>query len=105
MRIQFYAGRGCPEHHLADALVVFEEAGLEGLCLSGIAVWARKDLGRGISVTLPSRPYQDNGKERRYDFVRGDKAAIKGLKATIVAEFVRQYPEIAAPVVEIPMET
>ena len=96
MKIQFYpAATGDPQQ-LADALVIFEEAGLWGVSLAGISLWSNGRAPGGIAVSLPGRTYEAaGGDERRYSFIRGDKRIVQRLKDTIRAEYRRQHPEAA----------
>ncbi len=50
MKLQFYAATKALEGHLADVQIIFEEAGLRGLTLAGIALW---EDGKGIAVRMP----------------------------------------------------
>ena len=98
MKLQFYAASKALEGHLADVQIIFEEAGLRGLTLAGIALW---EDGKGIAVRMPRSSYgrAEGETARFFYFLRGDKAAIDKLKGTIVGEFLRLNPQIARALV------
>jgi hypothetical protein len=92
VKIQFYAPHPGDPAHLAEAQVIFEEAGLWGLSLAGISLWSRSEAPDGVAVSLPGRTYSAaGGEERRYGFLRGDKRIVRRFKDTIRAEFLRQH--------------
>ena len=97
MKVQFHPARSGDSDHLAEALVIFEEAGLWGLALGGIGLWKSDHAPQGISVSLPGRTYAGSaGDERRYGFLRGDKRVVQMFQDTIRREFLRQNHSRAA---------
>src|SRR5262245_4019606 len=78
-----------PERLLANAELIFGSGLLEGLRLTGFALWRTKeDKGDGfVSITFPSRPM---GSGRFYEYVRtvsGDAKDLRKLKGAIVAAY------------------
>ena len=98
MKIHFYAASKPLKGHLADVQLIFEEAGLRGLSLSGIALWRHEDGQGAIIVSLPHRSFGEGG-AGRYHFLRGDQAAIDKLRDTILAAFLRQHPQMGRALV------
>lgn len=60
--------RGNPPGKLADAELHFSGGDLDGLKLTGFAVWERKSGGR--NVTFPARQYSVNGERRSFALLR-----------------------------------
>ena len=58
-----------PPGKLADAELHFAGGPLEGMRLSGFAIWERKGSG-GRNVTFPARQYSVNGERRSYALLR-----------------------------------
>lgn len=87
-----------PRHHLADAEILFDEPGpLQGVRLTGFALWARKDGGAGISLTTPSRQFEGKDGEQRYSYLReAEEGTLKKFQAALIADFRRQHPQLAA---------
>jgi hypothetical protein len=98
MKIHFYPAGKPLKGHLADVQLIFEEAGLRGLSLSGISLWQRGEGQGGIVVSLPYRSFGEGG-TGRYHFLRGDQAAVDKLRDTIVAAFLRQHPQLSRALV------
>ena len=96
MRFQFRRKENPPARHLADMEVIFEDGALEGLKLTGFALWLGKEDGE-VYVTLPSRKISEDGKEARYyDLLRSVTASsdtIKAFKARVVEAYQRQAIE------------
>jgi hypothetical protein len=83
------AGPDAPERLLANAELAFGSGLLEGLRLTGFALWKTKEVRGGsfVSVTFPSRPI---GTGRFYEYVRtvsGDAKDLRKLKGAIVAAY------------------
>ena len=78
--------KGNPPGKLADAEVIFEEAGpVSGLKLIGFGVWERRDGGR--NVTLPARQYSVNGERRSFALLRpanGDASSQGSIRQCIL---------------------
>ena len=92
MQIVFVNKAGGPERLVCEAELVFGENGpLAGLKLVGFCLW--RGAEGEVYVTFPARAF-GAGSERRFcDLLRasdGDSAAVKHLKAWIVAEHQRQ---------------
>jgi len=88
-------GPEAPERLLANGELVFEGGNLEGLRLTGFALWKTKeDKGEGfVSVWSPSRPI---GSGRFYEYVRtvsGEAKDLRKLKGAIVAEYKARLAE------------
>jgi hypothetical protein len=83
--------QGKPPGKLADAEVIFEEAGpLSGLKLIGFAIWERRDGGR--NVTFPARQYSVNGDRRTFALLRpatGDLSAQEAIRNAILDAYSR----------------
>ena len=89
------AGPEAPERLLANDELVFQSGLLEGLRLTGFALWkTEEDKGEGfVSVTFPSRPM---GSGPFYEYVRtvsGDAKDLRTLKGAIVAEYKARLAE------------
>jgi len=78
--------KGNPPGKLADAEVIFEEAGpVSGLKLIGFGVWERRDGGR--NVTFPARQFSVNGERRSFALLRpanGDASAQETIRQRIL---------------------
>ena len=61
--------KGNPPGKLAEAELYFTEGELEGLKLTGFAVWERRN-GSGRNVTFPARNYTVNGERRSFALLR-----------------------------------
>lgn len=61
--------KGTPPGKLADAELHFSEGPLEGLKLTGFAVWERR-TGGGRNVTFPARAFSVNGARRSFSLLR-----------------------------------
>ena len=102
MRFEFYVnkGRGA-RHRLASADIVFDEVGpLEGAKLTGFTLWARRDGGPGIAVTVPGRAYQQAGATHYLDYLRDADpdpgGAVQRIKKAMIEAFLAEYPKGAA---------
>ncbi len=89
MKIRFFEPDEPRDGLVAEAMLIFEEAALRGITLSGLAVWQRPGAQYPV-VSLPSRSYHSNGVRRHYWFLRGDAKLLASLKRDVVAEFLRQ---------------
>ena len=99
---------GFPKGKLADAELLFDEAGpLKGLKLVGFAVWKTDKAGTGgINVTFPSRNYtqQGSGMKKTYTLLRSQGAtdaeheaekAGTGLRAQIISAYLQIIASVA----------
>ena len=79
---------GSPAGKLADAEIVFTTGELEGLKLTGFAIWERRNNG-GRNVTFPARQYSVNGERRSFALLRPiiDQHAQDALRDAIIAAF------------------
>jgi hypothetical protein len=92
------AAPDAPERLLANAELIFQSGLLEGLRLTGFALWkAKEEKGEGfVSVTFPSRSL---GSGRFYEYVRtvsGDAKDLRKLKGAIVAAYKARLAEAEA---------
>lgn len=81
--------RGIPAGKLADVELHFAGGELDGLKLTGFAVWARKD-GGGKNVTFPARQFTVHGERRHYSLLRPieDAQAEKRLKEVLLQAYL-----------------
>lgn len=81
--------KGNPPGKLADAELHFTDGPLEGLKLSGFAVWERKS-GTGRNVTFPARQYSVNGERRSFSLLRPvvDSTAQNRIRDLILEAYV-----------------
>ena len=79
---------GSPAGKLADAEIVFTTGELEGLKLTGFAIWERRNNG-GRNVTFPARQYSVNGERRSFALLRpvGEPAAQDRLRDLILEAY------------------
>ena len=69
MTVKFFPNdTGNPPGKLADAELHFSGGALDGLKLTGFALWERKNGGR--NVTFPARSYSINGERRSFAILR-----------------------------------
>ena len=61
--------KGNPPGKLADAELHFIDGDLDGLKLTGFAIWERRG-GNGYNVTFPARQYAVNGERRSFALLR-----------------------------------
>jgi hypothetical protein len=78
-----------PSGKLADAEIHFSGGELDGLKLTGFAVWARRD-GNGQNVTFPARQYTVEGDRRSFLLLRAveDVAALDHLRDLVLRAFL-----------------
>lgn len=78
---------GAPSALLSGAEIHFEEPPLAGVKLVGFGVWTG---ARGVTVSVPARPFKARGRTRHYELLRGidTMAALKPLKTWIIKEFL-----------------
>jgi hypothetical protein len=92
MQIVFVNKAGGPERLVCEAELVFDENGpLAGMKLVGFCLW--RGAEGEVYVTFPARAFGAGSERRFFDLLRasdGDAAAVKRLKAWIVAEHKRQ---------------
>jgi|SRR5215471_17565299 len=80
--------KGSPPGKLADAELYFSEGVLEGLKLTGFAVWERRN-GDGRNVTFPARSFSVNGERRSFALLRPitDSTAHNRIRDIILAAY------------------
>ncbi len=86
-----------PPGKLADAELHFTDGVLDGLKLSGFAVWERRS-GTGRNVTFPARQYSVNGERRTFALLRpaaGDASAQDRVRELILQAYA-EYEERTA---------
>jgi hypothetical protein len=86
--------RGDPPSKLADAELLFEEGVLNGLRLTGFAIWQSR-RGNSRTVTVPARTYFVHGERRTYALLRavsdeGSTEPVRKLILDAYAEFEQQ---------------
>lgn len=82
--------KGNPPGKLADAELWFIDGPLEGLKLTGFAIWQRRGTGaQRYSVTFPARQYSVNGERRSFALLRptGDISQTERLTNAILEAF------------------
>ena len=89
--------KGNPVGKLAEAELHFSDGPLEGLKLSGFAIWERRGGGPGRNVTFPARQYSINGERRSFALLRPitDVTSQNKLRELILDAF-QEYEERAA---------
>ncbi|HEY7474639.1 MAG TPA: hypothetical protein VH679_06485 [Vicinamibacterales bacterium] len=87
--------KGSPAGKLADAELHFSGGPLDGLKLTGFAVWERKHGGR--NVTFPARQYSVNGERRSFALLRpiADSTGQNKLKDLILDAYKAHEAELA----------
>jgi hypothetical protein len=96
MTVKFFRNdKGSPAGKLADAELHFSSGPLDGLKLSGFAIWARRNGGR--TVTFPVRQYSVNGERRSFALLRptADTAAQDRVRDVILDVF-KEHEETLA---------
>jgi hypothetical protein len=86
--------RGDPPYKLADAELLFEDGVLNGLRLTGFAIWQSR-RGHSRTVTVPARTYFVHGERRTYALLRavsdeGSTEPVRKLILDAYAEFEQQ---------------
>ena len=97
MTIKFQPNdKGTPAGKLADAELHFSGGPLDGLRLTGFAVWERKSGGR--NVTVPARQYSMNGERRSFALLRPimEAAAQDRLRDLVLAAYAEHEAELNA---------
>jgi hypothetical protein len=87
--------QGAPPKLLANAELTFTTGLLQGLRLTGIALWRAEQATTGrrfVAVTFPARQVEGPEGFRYHDHVRGMSNDVKRLKAAVVSA----YREFAA---------
>jgi hypothetical protein len=86
--------RKAPARKLADVELHFRGGELDGLKLTGFAIWQRRDRN-GCDVTFPSREFTVDGRRRRYSLLRAisDPAAQDRVRDLVL----RVYAEVQQP--------
>lgn len=92
MRVSFVRRENGPQNLLCDAEVVFDktEGVLDGLKLVGFALWTG---GKGIHITLPSRPFGIGDARQYWDFLRlaeGNPAPLRAFKQFILDAYQKE---------------
>ena len=93
MHFQFHTNGKTLRNYVADFDIHFEEGCLAGLKLVGGALWAGKDAGEELRVTLPAHKIVQDGKERYFDLLRSiekDPQVIRDFKTLVVSAYRTQ---------------
>lgn len=86
MKLEFFKHHNRPPNHEADAELHLD-GDLVGLRIIGITLWKGKDGKGELYVTFPSRAFGQGAERKYWDYLRGDKAVVKGLKEAIVESY------------------
>jgi hypothetical protein len=89
---------GNPPGKLADVELHFTEGPLEGLRLTGFAVWESKKTAGALNVTFPARSYSLNGERRSFTLLRPivDSTGSSKLRDLILAAYEDHAAALAA---------
>lgn len=96
MTVRIVEGSVNPPGKLADAELLFGESdgALNGLRLTGFAIWERRGGGRK-NVTFPARSYSVNGERRSFALLRpaSEQSATEPLRDLILAAYEKHIKE------------